>query len=133
MMSEWGTVTPIASRRTSTARHPVPPAEETLSSRPARVFMLALVALCLLLVAGVLSLTGEQRDRRQLVDLPEATRAQLYTQVLSEVQSVCREVEAASGPLRDHCVGQARFVTLFPECDSACRRAAYVVIPHAHR
>jgi hypothetical protein len=32
--------------------------------------------------------------------------------------------EAAEGALWEHCHAQARFVSLFPECDEACGRAA---------
>ena len=75
-------------------------------------------------------------SRAQLVksvrELPGANRAALYQRTLTDVDA-CRAPEARDGALRDHCLRQAEFLTLFPDCDVDCRQLAASVLPHARR
>jgi len=85
----------------------------------------------LLGLAYVLATPG--REAGQLQRLPDEARGALYQRTLEETASLCRLPAAASGVVHDHCVAQARFVLMFPECDRECRLAAGSVLPHARR
>ena len=89
------------------------------------VLALALVAL---LIGAIL----RSQDKAVRAVPPEA-RAQIFQQSLKELRSTCLESYAAQGPLRQHCIGQAKFVLLFPECGPECQKAATAVLPHAYR
>jgi hypothetical protein len=121
-------------------RFPVPPAPQRQMAREAaerrerraRVVVTALIVLVLALFwAGVaLEARGQAAAVREL---PAATRHSLFSRAMSEIDSVCRDLAASSGDLRTHCLEEARFALLFPECDDACRRASAVILPHASR
>lgn len=65
-------------------------------------------------------------------ELPGADRSALYQRTLTDVDA-CRAPEAHDGALRDHCLRQAEFLTLFPDCDARCQQLAASVLPHARR
>jgi hypothetical protein len=65
--------------------------------------------------------------------LSAEARRILVTRTVDELGTICRGTAAASGSLREHCVDQAHFVLLIPECGDACQRAAVGVLPHAGR
>jgi hypothetical protein len=76
-------------------------------------------------------------SRAQLVrsvrSLPAADRTALYHRTVTDVESTCTAPEAREGALRDHCLRQAEFLTLFPDCDARCQQLAASVLPHARR
>jgi len=78
-------------------------------------------------------LATPRREAAQLRQLPDGAREALYQRTLAETSSLCRLPAAASGVVRDHCLEEARFLLMFPECDRDCRFAAGSVLPHAHR
>jgi len=92
---------------------------------------LVLVVPALLLVAVV----GISRAQlvKSLRGLPAADRAALYHRTLTDVDTTCTVPEARDGALRDHCLRQAEFLTLFPDCDARCQQLARSVLPHARR
>jgi len=97
-----------------------------------RTSWLVLGTLAILLgLAYVLATPG--REAAQLHRLPDGARVALYQRTLAETTSLCRLPSAASGVVHDHCVEQARFLLMFPECDRECRFAAGSVLPHARR
>ena len=110
-------------------------AEEPIRSTPEPSkrswWRLVLVVSGLLLVAVV----GISRARlvKSVRDLPAADRSALYRRTLADVETACSAPEAHDGALRDHCVRQAEFLTLFPDCDTRCQRLAASVLPHARR
>ena len=61
--------------------------------------------------------------------LPNEVRAQIMGHALAELRSLCVEDYGRREPLRAHCIEQARFVMLLPECGPDCRAAATVVLP----
>ena len=65
--------------------------------------------------------------------LPPAERGRIYQRSLGEAEAACTTPEARGGALHDHCVGQADFLILFPECDGRCQRLAEAILPHAPR
>ena len=91
------------------------------------------LAIFAVLVAVLLGAITQRQKDKDVRDLPPGARAQIFQQSLTEVRSTCIEAYAQRGPLREHCIDQARFLMLFPECGSECRTAANVVLPHAHR
>ena len=91
------------------------------------VMILALVLVALLIVVA------QNREQGFIRDLPPEARAHMFHQSLTEVRSTCVETYAAHGPLREHCVEQARFILRFPECGPECRTVANTVLPHAHK
>ncbi len=70
---------------------------------------------------------------RSVRNLPAADRAALYHRTLTDVETTCTALEARDGALRDHCIRQAEFLTLFPDCDARCQQLAASVLPHARR
>jgi hypothetical protein len=94
--------------------------------------LLVLAALALALVTGGL-LLGVTRGEEVVRKLPVEARTQIFRDNSTEVRSTCRQSYAEQGPLRDHCVEQARFILLFPECGPECRAAANAILPHARR
>ena len=90
-----------------------------------------LVVAGLVFVAAVAVTTGD--PGANIRDLPAGARAPLYQRALEDVKSACALPAAHQGALRQHCLRQAQFLTLFPECDAACQRTAASVLPHAHR
>ncbi|HLK92141.1 MAG TPA: hypothetical protein VKZ18_19770 [Polyangia bacterium] len=66
-------------------------------------------------------------------DLPPAARGDVFRRSLDDVQASCTLASARDGLLREHCLAQARFVLLFPECDAHCRALASSILPHARR
>jgi hypothetical protein len=90
-----------------------------------------------LVVPGLLLVAAVAISRAQLVksvrSLPAADRAALYHRTLTDVDTTCAVPEARDGALRDHCLRQAEFLTLFPDCDARCRQLAASILPHARR
>lgn len=130
-MDRAADIIPISSR--SSRRSPMLAAEPIQSpavpNRGSR-WPLALVGAGLAVVAFVAV------SRAQLVksvrNLPAADRASLYHRTLLDVDA-CTAPEAREGALRDHCLRQAEFVLLFPDCDARCQQLAASVLPHARR
>jgi hypothetical protein len=93
--------------------------------------VVALVSVGLMFVAAVVASAGDFGGGVR--DLPTAARRALYRRSLDDVSSICTLPAAHDGALRDHCLGQARFLLTFPECDARCERASALIMPHAHR
>jgi hypothetical protein len=65
--------------------------------------------------------------------LPSAERVALYERTMGDTESACATPEAGEGALHDHCLRQAEFLVLFPECDVRCQRLAQSILPRARR
>jgi hypothetical protein len=119
----------IASRRR--AQQPASPAAGPRTPVRSPLGVVALVSAGLMFVAAVAASAGDFGGGVR--DLPAASRNALYRRSLDDVSSVCTLPAARDGALRDHCLGQARFLLTFPECDARCERASTLILPHAHR
>jgi cytochrome b pre-mRNA-processing protein 3 len=84
----------------------------------------------ILLTLGALAASGPARD---LTGLPPKERGAIFERVHDDLIRTCSLASAATGPLREHCLDEARLVLLFPECDDRCRRDATALLPRAHR
>jgi hypothetical protein len=83
--------------------------------------------------AGVFLAAISLRSRGAAIRaLPALTRSQLLQDGLLELGSICRE-PALEGPLREHCLGEARLLLALPECGSACQNSARAILPHGCR
>jgi hypothetical protein len=112
------------------------PAEAGASPSPLhpwRSYLIPLLAVLGLVLLGLFIAIKQNRRQETVRDLPAQARAQIFRQSLTEVRSICLESYAARGALHDHCIEEAQFVLLFPECDPGCRATASAVLPHAHR
>ena len=131
-MDRAADIIPISSR---SARRPPLLADEPIRSTPeARKrnwWALLLVVPALVLVAVVAISRAELV--KSVRNLPAADRAALYHRTLTDVETTCTALEAHEGALRDHCLRQAEFLTLFPDCDARCEQLAASVLPHARR
>jgi cytochrome b pre-mRNA-processing protein 3 len=105
-----------------------PPAPHRWRSR-----LIPVLAVLAVVLFGLFIAITQSRKQETVRDLPPPARAQIFRQSLTEVRSICLESYAARGALHDHCIEEAQFVLLFPECDPGCRATASAVLPHAHR
>jgi len=131
-MDRAADIIPISSR--SARRPPMPAAEPVRSTpEPRKRNWWALV----LVVPGLVLVAVVAISRAELVksvrNLPAADRAALYHRTLADVDSTCAAPEARDGALRDHCLRQAEFLSLFPDCDARCQQLAASILPHARR
>jgi hypothetical protein len=132
-MRSSGDIIPLSSRRAVTVVPP--PANET---RPAAVrnrrgWWLAVaptVAAATLLVGLAI---GQWRSTASLQYVPASVRLAEYRRALADVEQTCARPEAGAGPLRSHCLDQAQFLILFPECDARCRGVVDAILPRARR
>jgi len=92
----------------------------------------ALVAGWMLLIVAIVAHSWVQTTA-SIRGLPPAERAQIYQRTLSETEAACTTPEAGAGALHDHCLRQAEFLGLFPECDGRCQQLAQAILPHARR
>jgi hypothetical protein len=92
-----------------------------------RFYAVPTIAVAVLLLLRASMPLKRSFDERALRDVPAETRARLHAASLAEVREVCLGPNATRGPLRAHCLEQARFVQLLPECGSDCRAAAAAV------
>lgn len=86
----------------------------------------------MLLIAAIVAHAWIQTVR-SIRALPPAERVALYERTMSDTASTCATPEAGEGALHDHCLRQAEFLVLFPECDVRCQRLAQSILPHARR
>lgn len=98
------------------------------ASRALRFYAIPLLAVLALVLIRVALPIRRSFDARAMEAVPADVRARLFDVSLAEVRSTCLQGHAARGPLRAHCVAQARFVELLPECGPECRAAAAVVL-----
>ena len=74
------------------------------------------------------------RDARDaVVRLPAPLRAEIFARARDDLAQTCALPAAADGPLREHCIAQARFILQFPECDQPCVQAARARLPRVTR
>jgi hypothetical protein len=125
-------IIPINSRRRSQV--PLRPAFVARGKVRSPWGVAALFGVGLLFVAGVATFsTVGAGFGNGAGDLPAADRAALYRRSLEDVESACALPAAREGALREHCLGQARFLLTFSECDARCQRAAVSVLPRTRR
>jgi hypothetical protein len=131
-MDRAADIIPISSR--SSRRNPLVAAEAIQNSPEPRKrswWALGLVGGGLALAAVVVISRAELV--RSIGDLPAADRAALFHRTLTDLETTCAVPAARDGALRDHCVRQAEFLTLFPDCDDRCQQLAASILPHARR
>jgi hypothetical protein len=92
----------------------------------------ALVMGWMLLLVAIVAHSWVQAIR-SIRALPPAERTSLYERAFNDTESSCTTREASGGALHDHCLRQAEFLVLFPECDVRCQRLAQTILPHARR
>jgi hypothetical protein len=115
------------------ARYTVEAVRTAGGPRRRRATLIPFFAGLALLMTVVLLVGSQARQAAEIERLPVGAQTTLYQQTLREVRSICAQPAATDGVLREHCLAQAHFVTLFPECDPACRLSAGIISPHAHR
>ena len=131
-MDRAADIIPISSR---SSRRPPMLVDEPIrgTAEPRRRSWWALV----LVVPGLVLVAIVALSRAELVksvrNLPAADRAALYHRTLTDIDTTCAAPEARDGALRDHCLRQAEFLTLFPDCDARCQQLARSILPHARR
>jgi hypothetical protein len=118
----------------SSHRHPLPVGPRThvafLEERKGAGWGGALVAGWMLLIVAIAAHDWVQ-NIGSIRGLPAAERARSYERSLAEAEAACMTSEARAGGLHDHCVGQAQFLILFPECDGRCQRLTEAILPHS--
>jgi len=122
-------VIPISSRRRPA--HPAAQPVVAVAAAPRRVWALALVAAAVALGAAIV--LTQVRTVGSIRGLPPAQREALYRRALEDAGNACATPEARAGALREHCVRQAEFLRLFPECDGRCQTLTWSILPHARR
>jgi hypothetical protein len=128
-MDRLADIIPIVSRRRVEA-----PVRAQRARQPVRSpgGVVALVGAGLLFVA-IVALSGLDFGGK-IRDLPPGLRGELYRRSLGDAESACALPAAGDGgALHEHCLEQARFLLLFPECDAHCRTLATSILPRAHR
>jgi hypothetical protein len=85
----------------------------------------------LMLIAGLT--IGQWQSTASLRQVPEAVRVAEYRRALADAEQACTRPEAADGSLRAHCLDEARFLILFPDCDGRCRAVVEAILPRARR
>lgn len=110
---------------------PTPPGVPSETRR--RVPLLALISGCALAVMTVGLAVGQWRGVDRLRSLPDGVRGATYERALQDIEQICVPPDGLSGPLREHCLEQAQFVMIFPECGADCRRVVDPLLPHARR
>jgi hypothetical protein len=129
-MGEGGSIISLADRRSGRRQqHRAPIVSKP--TRPTRLIVAAVLCVGLLPFVAALFLVSK-RDHGVVGAQPDRTQQELYLRALDELRGLCLRSEAALGPVRDHCVAQARFVLLLPACGDECRRVATPVLPQAH-
>ena len=65
--------------------------------------------------------------------MPPAERTRIYESALGDTVATCTTPQARAGAIHDHCLRQAEFLVLFPECNGGCQKLAQTILPHARR
>jgi hypothetical protein len=112
---------------------PLPAAvdRESPRARRARRYSLALLGGASIFIAAYAA--GTWNQAAGLRDIPASIRTAEYARALADVEATCGTPEAADGLLRRHCLDQAQFLILFPECDARCRGVTNAILPRARR
>jgi hypothetical protein len=130
-----GDIIPLWSRTRPppAAALPVPGAvgRESPRARRARRYALTLLGSASIFIAAYAA--GTWNQAAGLRDVPASIRTAEYARALADVEATCGRPEAADGVLRRHCVDQAQFLILFPECDARCRGVAEAILPRTRR
>jgi hypothetical protein len=124
-------IIPISSRRRAQPPRAVPP-EAVRAASPGGRWRFALAVGAALSIAGAVVVSRVQTIG-SIRGLPPAQRAELYHRTFDDAAGACAIPDARAGALRDHCVGQAEFLQLFPECDVGCQKLTASILPRARR
>lgn len=81
------------------------------------------VIVVLLAVALAIWIWRDEAERRALVGLPPAERAELYRKELGGFRDLCGQGERGDA-LQRQCTDKAKFLLEFPECDDVCKKLA---------
>ena len=132
-----GDIISLASRARLRRLSPVPPRPEAPRKPDERPRQLARAGVTLLAIAGAMLIVGlaigEWPTRTSLDRVPVSIRRVEYARSLEDAEQACTTFEARQGPLRQHCIDQAQFLLLFPECDAHCRGVAEDILPRVRR
>jgi hypothetical protein len=132
-MDQMTNVIPISSR---SPRRPMPslhPATHPSAPEPARrSWGLALVVGATLVLAASIAVSRVQTIG-SIRNLPRAERGALYQRTMDDTAAACVSPDARGGAVREHCLRQAEFLRLFPECDGRCQTLTAAILPHARR
>jgi hypothetical protein len=130
IMSSFGDIIPIASRRRTP---PAPQAAPASVRRRASGALAPLIIFVTIFGGGTLGLLYESHAHGVVAHLSAEERGAIFKRAHEDLEQTCTLPAAAEGPLHDHCVETAAFVLLFPECRGACVDLARAIQPHAHR
>jgi hypothetical protein len=124
-------IIPISSRVRTRAPEPPAPAPPVPSKR--RVPLAGVVGGTMFVALVIGMGIGHWQGLDRLRTLPEGVRAAAYRRAFNDVAETCSRPEADSGPMHEHCVEQAQFLIVFPECNADCRRLVDPILPRARR
>jgi hypothetical protein len=124
-------IIPISSYRSRSPDRP-PAYPVLVAARTDAGMRVALVAGWMLLIVAIVAHSWVQ-NVGSIRDLPPAQRTQTYQRALSEAEVDCATPAASGGALHEHCLHQAEFLVLFPECDGHCQQVAKSIFPRARR
>jgi hypothetical protein len=110
---------------------PAPPSERP--SRRGGGPLAVLAVFSMFLVVGLVGLLMQVCVEHGIARLSPSERAAIVARTQRDLRETCALPTAHDGALRDHCVEEANFVLLFPECDAACGSTARAVLPRARK
>jgi hypothetical protein len=122
-------IIPIASWRQRTSE--VPPSVSVAPRSRSWVSVTVMGAAVLLL--GLVAVFSRSQTLSDIRALPAVERGGVYQRSIDDIERSCTTAESKTGALRDHCVQQATFVVLFPECDAQCQDLARSILPPARK
>jgi hypothetical protein len=82
---------------------------------------------------GLIAVFSRSQTLSEIRALPAVERAGVYQRSIDDLERSCTTWASKSGALRDHCVQQATFVLLLPECHAQCQDLARSILPRARR
>jgi hypothetical protein len=130
-MNGLAEIIPIESRR-GRKRRGTPPPQVVEPEITPRIRRRRMVGLCAGLAAVLVALMVVNRavvpHGPPPAPLTEEMRQGLYQRALDDVKAGCQVPQAKLGLLRQHCVDQARFLQLLPECTADCIAVARGVL-----
>lgn len=118
-MASYGDIIPISSRRRG------PPADGPNTTRrgplPVLLFLVVLVAI------GAIGMFLQSRAREAARSNAAEARQAIFSRAYLDLVKTCTLPDAARGPVREHCLQQAKFVLQLPECGPVCVKAARAI------
>jgi hypothetical protein len=121
----WAEVVSLDSRR---PKRPEGPARDPSALRRTLGVMAVFLAMGLAAL-GLSALPTAESPREAVARMPEARRADFVERTRDDLEHACQRGDTVPDPVRTHCVEQARFLLLFPECKQDCQQLVSRFLP----